>query len=166
MSEQLSMFGTVYHGPVVVKGMEDEWIVICPACSEMLGEVSNYCTIGTEFPPRILVDVSYKNTLKRIRGRKKPEDRHVPLTNEPTDTQMAAAQRAFPKAGTRRKGILDLIVSSQGLTDSEIEEITGLSHQSASASRNSLMNDGFIVDSGVRRQNVRGNPEIVWKAVK
>ena len=166
MSEQLSMFGTVYHGPVVVKGTEDEWIVICPACSEMSGEIFNYCTIGTEFPPRTLVDVSYKNTLKRIRGNKKVTDKRVPLTSRPTDTQQLAAQQAFPKAGTRRREILELIVSKQGLTDSEIEELTGLSHQSASASRNSLMNDGYIVDSGGRRRNVRGNPEIVWKAIK
>ena len=166
MSEQLSMFGTVYHGPVVVKGTDDEWIVMCPACSEFFGEVLNHCIYGVEMPPRILVDVSYKNTLKRIRGNKKVTDNRVPLSKEPTDTQVAAAQRAFPKAGTRRREILDLIVSRQGLTDSEIEEVTGLSHQSASASRNSLMNDGYIVDSGGRRQNVRGNPEIVWKAIK
>ena len=47
--------------------------------------------------------------------------------------------------------------------DDEIEVLTGLTHQTASATRNSLMRDGLIVVSGDARTNRRGNASIVWK---
>jgi hypothetical protein len=44
----------------------------------------------------------------------------------------------------------------------EIEKATGWKHQSASAMRNSLMRDGWVIDSGSRRNTDEGNPAIVW----
>lgn len=163
MSEQLSMFGTTFHGPALVKGTEDEWIVMCPACSDSAREIVNRCDFLKEFPPRVMVDAAYKATLTRIRGRKKVTDNNAPMTSEPTDTQRKAHKVAEPRAGTRRKAALELISRFPfGLTDSELEKATGWTHQSASATRNSLMRDGFIMDSGHRRKNQRGNDEIVW----
>jgi len=49
-----------------------------------------------------------------------------------------------------------------GLCDHELEEKTGWLHQSASAARNTLMKDGWIVDSGQRRNTPQNNPAIVW----
>lgn len=49
-----------------------------------------------------------------------------------------------------------------GLCDHELENKTGWLHQSASAARNTLMKDGWIIDSGVRRNTPQGNPAIVW----
>jgi hypothetical protein len=88
----------------------------------------------------------------------------VRLSRNARDTSRDAASKAVPKSGTRRKEIFDLICDAPtGLTDDEIEILTGLTHQSASGSRNSLMCDGLIVDSGERRENRRGNSSIVWK---
>jgi hypothetical protein len=89
----------------------------------------------------------------------------VRLARNAQDTSIEAARKAVLKSGTRRKEIFDLISNhSNGLTDDEIEILTGLTHQSASGLRNSLMRDGLIVDSGERRKNRRGNSSIVWKA--
>ena len=89
----------------------------------------------------------------------------VRLSANARDTSRDAARKAVLKAGTRRKEIFDLIAGHEfGLTDDDIEVLTGLTHQSASGLRNSLMRDGLIVDSDVRRKNRRGNSSIVWKA--
>jgi hypothetical protein len=89
----------------------------------------------------------------------------VRLARNAQDTSIEAARKAVLKSGTRRKEIFDLIAEREfGLTDDEIEVLTGLTHQSASGLRNSLMRDGLIVDSGERRKNRRGNSSIVWKA--
>jgi hypothetical protein len=42
---------------------------------------------------------------------------------------------------------------------------TGFRHESTSATRNCLMNDGWIIDSGLRRETPQGNPAIVWVAL-
>jgi hypothetical protein len=88
----------------------------------------------------------------------------VRLSANARDTSRDAARKAVLKAGTRRKEIFDLIAEREfGLTDDEIEVLTGLTHQSASGLRNSLMRDGLLVDSDMRRKNRRGNTSIVWK---
>jgi transcription initiation factor IIE alpha subunit len=87
------------------------------------------------------------------------------LSTNARDTSRSAAKKALPKSGTRRKEIFELISEREfGLTDDEIEVLTGYTHQSASSVRNSLMRDGLIVDSEMRRDNRRGNLSIVWKA--
>jgi len=49
-----------------------------------------------------------------------------------------------------------------GFTDDELEVKTGLSHQSVSASRNTLMHKGYVVDSGSKRRTRSGNRAIVY----
>lgn len=59
-----------------------------------------------------------------------------------------------------------MIVSAgpKGLTDDELETLTCRSHQSLSATRNTLMNDGLIVDGSHRRPTRYGNMAIAWVA--
>lgn len=80
------------------------------------------------------------------------------------DTSHAAAERALPRAATKRRIAYDLIraAGEQGMTDDELEQRTGWAHQSASACRNSLMHDGWITDSGQRRPTRYGNDAICW----
>ena len=80
----------------------------------------------------------------------------------PTTSQQMQ-QRMMPRSGTLRRQLFDLIATHGGLSDYELEQHTGRSHQSVSASRNTLMNDGFIEDSGWRRLNGFGNACIVWQ---
>lgn len=80
------------------------------------------------------------------------------------ETSRAAAKKALPRTGTKKEKIYNLIMEQGmfGLCDHEIEKATGWKHQSASAMRNSLMRDGWVIDSGSRRNTDEGNPAIVW----
>jgi hypothetical protein len=51
-----------------------------------------------------------------------------------------------------------------GMTDFDLEDALGRSHQSVSAARNALMMAGLVTDSGKRRPNRRGNNVTVWVA--
>lgn len=83
--------------------------------------------------------------------------------SHPERAHLAAAVARL-RSGTRRKEVYDLIRNTghRGLTDDEMERLTGRAHQSLSATRNTLMNDDLIVDSGQRRQTQYHNPAIVW----
>jgi hypothetical protein len=96
--------------------------------------------------------------------RKPVESNSVRVSARHPDTSHIAGARALPKSGTKKKLIYDLIVGagSNGMCDHELEIQTGFRHESVSATRNYLMNDGWIVDSGKRRQTPQGNPAIVW----
>jgi hypothetical protein len=71
--------------------------------------------------------------------------------------------RMIPRAGTLKKEIWDLCARHNGCTDDDLEFLTGRSHQSVSAARNDLMNDGLVVDSGMTKMTRWGNTAIVWK---
>jgi hypothetical protein len=52
------------------------------------------------------------------------------------------------------------------MTDKELEVTLAGDHEAVSGSRNGLMNDGWIVDSGLTRPTPKGNPSIVWIAAE
>lgn len=98
-------------------------------------------------------------------SKRKPVDSNsVRVSARHPVTSHIAAQKAFPKSGTKKKIVYDLILNAglNGLCDYEIEELTGYRHESASAIRNTLMNDGWIKNSGKCRTTPQGNPAIVW----
>lgn len=95
----------------------------------------------------------------------KLERNHVAIGRKAPDTSRAAGISRLPKTGTKRRETYELIKKyPEGLCDHEIEAITGWLHQSASSVRNSLMRDGLVYDSGLRRKTAGGNDAIVWKA--
>lgn len=83
--------------------------------------------------------------------------------NNPATSHKAAA-KAFPRSGTKRREVFEIIKASaqNGMTDKELEKQTGWQHESLSATRNSLMKDELIFDSGQRRNTPAGNEAIVW----
>lgn len=89
------------------------------------------------------------------------------LSARARDTSRAAVTATLPKSGSKMRLIYTLIYErgEHGLTDDEIEVLTGMTHQSASAARNNLMQRGLVTDSGQRRKNRRGLNAIVWIAV-
>lgn len=96
-----------------------------------------------------------------------PIDRNVTVVgaNHP-DTSQRAAQKALPNSGTVRRRVYDFVASREfGATDDEIEIALDKTHQSVSAARNTLMNDGWLVDSGEERMTRSNSPAKVWKAV-
>lgn len=94
-------------------------------------------------------------------------DRNVVRTGRQATSQAAAAAH-LPRSGTLRALVFDVIARPQGATDDEVEVVLGRSHQSVSASRNTLMRDEFVEamvdDAGdpVRRSTRSGNAATVW----
>lgn len=80
------------------------------------------------------------------------------------DTERAAAFAVRPKTGTQRMKVLNAIIGSDGLTDPEVAELTGLYLYSAAPRRNELALGGWVEDSGARRETDNGGLAIVWIA--
>lgn len=87
----------------------------------------------------------------------------APVGHRHPDTSRAAAERALPRTGSKRRRALHIIEERGGVTCDEIEWLTGWSHQSASPIFTGLRDDGWIEDSGDRREvRASGNAAIVW----
>lgn len=77
-------------------------------------------------------------------------------------TSQKAAERLLPRSGSMRRKVYEWIQQSGGRTDYELERELRCSHQTISASRRSLVVDGWLIDSGQTRKNLSGNDCIVW----
>lgn len=85
------------------------------------------------------------------------------------ETSKAAAARALPASGSRRRTLLDMVAAAgpHGRTDDEMEMETGWAHQSVSAARNGLVGDGWLTPlfrdgQRVTRPTRTGNPAQAW----
>ena len=85
---------------------------------------------------------------------------------EGCDTSEAAAESMRPTASTLRARVLRIIRErgSLGATCDEVEWVSGLRHQTASARVYELRKRSRIVDSGRRRKTRSGRNAIVWVA--
>lgn len=82
-------------------------------------------------------------------------------------TERAAAWAVLPRSGTQRMTVLRAIVNSDdGLTDSELEQTTGIYQYSAAPRRNELVNGGWVKDSGRTRETQRNADAAVWVATE
>lgn len=83
-----------------------------------------------------------------------------------SDTSREAAESMEPHAGTLEARVLEAIrfSCSAGLTDDEVEQLLGLSHQTTSARRRALVIRGLVKDSGRRRKTRSGRNATVWIA--
>jgi hypothetical protein len=93
-----------------------------------------------------------------------PVDRNVTRTG-PQETSQDAARRALGRTGSQRRAIYEEIVLRGGLTCDELCVILHLLVQSATPAINTLARDGWLEDSGKRRQTRSGNAAIVWVAI-
>ena len=96
-----------------------------------------------------------------------PERNVVAVGHAHPETSRAAAERALPRSGSWRGRTLDAICARYpgGLCDWEQERLFRRKHEAQSATRNSLMNDGLVEDSGERRPVPDSqNLAIVWRA--
>lgn len=102
-----------------------------------------------------------------------PVQQPIPMATHPVTslhgraTSHEAAAKAAPRYGTVRAHVLATIDARPegfGATDDELEALTGRSHQSLSACRNSLMRDGLIEPvPGVTRPTRHGNAATAWR---
>jgi hypothetical protein len=82
-------------------------------------------------------------------------------------TSREAAVLIAPHSATLRARVLTIIrnCGDQGATDDEIEVVTGLRHQTASARRRELVLGNFIKDSGRTRPTRSNRQATVWVAL-
>lgn len=130
---------------------------LCTECGYRLDEVlvregmrtHPNCDKGLEPPSRPSID---RNT--------------SPVTHAKQATSRAAGRATLPNSGTQRRMVYDLMVTKGelGMCDHEIEKELGFRIPSVCAARNSLMNDGWVYDSGRRRKTPQGHDAIVWVA--
>jgi hypothetical protein len=92
----------------------------------------------------------------------------TPVSHASQATSRAAANAVLPNTGTQRRMVYDAIVAKgeYGMCDHEIEVEVGLRIPSVCAARNSLMNDGWVYDSGRTRKTPQGHMAIVWLAIQ
>lgn len=81
------------------------------------------------------------------------------LRHDAPDTSRAAAERVRPKVGTQRATVLNELywTIDPGATDQQISERTGIPLNSVRPRRGELVKQGWVRDSGKRR-----NGSIVW----
>ena len=85
-----------------------------------------------------------------------------------SETSRAAAHAVRDKAPTKEARVLIAIANAgdRGCTDDEIEVVTRLPHQSASARRNGLAKKKLIEKTGERRLTRSGKPADAWRVAK
>ena len=88
----------------------------------------------------------------------------TPVPHSDEDTSREAAKRMIPHLARLESLVLEAIRAAGpgGLCDHEIERVTGLKHQTASARRRELVLRGLIKDSGTRRKTDSGRDAKAW----
>lgn len=96
-------------------------------------------------------------------GRPDPALNGTLVRRDARDTSRNAAIRAYPRSGTQRERVLNLLKNStSGLTDDEISYSLDLSPNAARPRRVELVAGGWVRDSGTRRPSTAGSPAVVW----
>jgi hypothetical protein len=105
----------------------------------------------------------YVRELKTKSRLRQIDDNVVILSSRSKSTSRKAAKNILPRTGTIRREVFNLVQRNNGLTDYELESLLQGKHQTVSASRRSLVVDGFLSDSGKTRKNDVGNDCIIWE---
>lgn len=89
---------------------------------------------------------------------------HDPAASGSPETERLAAIRAYPTSGTKRRKVLDYIArqGERGAIDEEVSDALSMRLYTAAPRRNELVRDGWVVDSGRRRQTSTGSQAVVW----
>ena len=100
----------------------------------------------------------------KTKGLRSVDSNVVSISRHPQQTSRNAAKALLPSSGTIRRLVYDQIKvqNDYGMTDHELEMVLRGKHQTISASRRSLVVDGWVVDSGKTRKNPQENDCIVW----
>lgn len=134
-----------------------------PSRLERTGETAPHQPIR-EVHKIIKEDFYRKKALREKQPLHAVEDNVAHLSKKATDTSAKAYENILPKMGSIRRQVYDVIKynGNAGMTDSELEDYMKGKHQTVSSARRSLVIDGWLMDSGIRRKNAQGNECIVW----
>jgi hypothetical protein len=116
---------------------------------------------GTRFPQGLIVDLSNPTeTAQKDPGFNEARSRV-------RDTSIGAMHSQDEEDVLRQRNrIYKFIVENCGATCDEIEVGLGMLHQTASSRINQLARDGWLRDTGDRRETRTGRLAIVWGAVQ
>ena len=91
----------------------------------------------------------------------------VIVATKARETSRIAAERVYPKSGSIRLSVYEYLIRQglRGATDQEMQSNLNLSGDTIRPTRMTLLKDGFIIDSGETRNNLNGNPCVVWRAI-
>ena len=125
------------------------------------GEVGPHQTIE-EIHAIVREDYLRKQAIHKKEPLRSVDSNVVATPKSPRRTTRMAAEKILPKTGSIRRKVYELIRLNSGMTDFELEAELRMKHQTVSASRRSLVLDGFLIDSGRVHKNAQGNECIVW----
>jgi hypothetical protein len=88
----------------------------------------------------------------------------VIIAREAQQTSVQAAIKVKPKTGKKRQRVHAYLLG-RASTDEEIEIALNMSGNTVRPTRGTLVKDGYVIDSGLRRLTRAGNEAIVWRCV-
>lgn len=93
------------------------------------------------------------------------DNNKIKIAKNAQRTSVMAAERALPRSGTKRRLVYDFIerCGMRGATDDEIQATLNIEGNTVRPTRGSLVEDGYIIDTGTTRKNKHGNECIVWR---
>jgi hypothetical protein len=95
----------------------------------------------------------------------KPDLTRCTVVTGRTENSREAAARSLPRSGTQRRRIYELVKQSRGgLTADDVQRITNLPTNSVNPRVHELVKDGWLIDSGTKRDTRWGAPATVWVA--
>lgn len=84
---------------------------------------------------------------------------------EHSETSKSAARAIEPRRNILRKQVYDILLATpSGLTDEEIQTMTGMEGSTQRPRRVELVESGAVVDSGLTRATRSGRQATVWTA--
>ena len=129
----------------------------------MSAQPSLFDRIVIDMPPsEVAVADAMRDAIQRYRAERPPlDDNHT--TPGKNAVSQAAARRALGRSGTARERIYSIVEASRdGLTAYEIYARTQLPQNSVAARVCNLAAEGWLIDSGRRRETSTGSIATVW----
>lgn len=143
------------------------WVRLCPSDPDYGPvKVCSMCKAAAErMLPRRFTHAPIRDEAGPIEDRRPVDAATGYVGGKHPVTAKAMETRALPASGTLRADIVEALADSPtGLTDYELEERLGRSHQSISGARRRLVKDGWVEATDRTRSNPFGNEATVWRA--
>lgn len=130
---------------------------------EATGETAFHQTIE-QVHDIIIEDHHRKKALREHKPLRAVEDNAVIVAKKARATSRAAAEGILPKSGTIRARVYSYFRGRgvAGATDDEAQAFLGIDGNTFRPTRKSLVDDGYLIDSGGTRKNENGNDCVVW----
>lgn len=127
------------------------------------GETAYHQTI--EEVHDIVIEHHYrKKALREHKPLRAVEDNTVIVAKKARATSRSAAEGILPRSGTIRAKVYSYYrgLGVAGATDDEAQKSLGIDGNTFRPTRKSLVDDGYLIDSGATRKNENGNDCVVW----